>query len=133
MPTSAQGYNMLITPYYAALLALIFVALSFRVIRIRQQLKVSLGDGKDKQLKRAIRVHGNFAEYVPLTLMMIYFVEIQSHNALLIHWLCTVFILARLSHIYGVSQLKENLMFRVFGLFITGSVICTAAIVILMT
>ena len=123
---------MLITPYYAALLALIFVALSFRVIRIRQQLKVSLGDGKDKQLKRAIRVHGNFAEYVPLTLMMIYFVEMQSHNALLIHGLCTAFILARLSHIYGVSQLKENLMFRVFGLFITGCVISISAIAIII-
>jgi uncharacterized membrane protein YecN with MAPEG domain len=123
---------MLITPYYAAILALIFVALSFRVIRIRQQLKVSLGDGKDKQLKRAIRVHGNFAEYVPLTLIMIYFVEIQSHNALLIHGLCTVFILARLSHIYGVSQVKENLIFRVFGLFITGCVISISAIAIII-
>lgn len=123
---------MLLTPYYAAILALIYVALSFRVIRIRQQLKVSLGDGKDKQLKRAIRVHGNFAEYVPLTLMMIYFVEIQSHNALLIHGLCTVLILARLSHIYGVSQLKENLMFRVFGLFITGCVISISAIAIII-
>ncbi len=124
---------MLLTPYYAALLALIYVALSFRVIRLRQVLRVSLGDGNDKQLKRAIRVHGNFSEYVPFTLIMIYFTEVQSQNALLIHGLCIAFVLARLSHIYGVSQLKENLIFRVFGLFITGAVICTTALVILLS
>jgi uncharacterized protein len=123
---------MLITPYYAALLALIYVALSFRVIRLRQVLRVSLGDGKDKQLKRAIRVHGNFSEYVPFALIMIYFVEIQSQNTLLVHGLCNAFILARLAHIYGVSQIKEKLIFRIFGLFITGCVLSISAIAILL-
>lgn len=123
---------MLLTPYYAALLALIYVALSFRVIRLRQKLRVALGDGNDKQLKRAIRVHGNFAEYVPFTLVMIYFVEIQSHNLLLVHGLCSAFILARLAHIYGVSQIKENIAFRVVSLFITGAVLCMSAAVILI-
>lgn len=124
---------MLLTPYYAALLALIYVALSFRVIRLRQKLRVALGDGNDKQLKRAIRVHGNFSEYVPFTLVMIYFVEVQSHNLLLVHGLCCAFILARCAHIYGVSQIKENIVFRVVSLFITGAVLCMSAVVILIT
>ncbi len=123
---------MLLTPYYAALLALIYVALSFRVIRLRQVLRVSLGDGNNKQLKRAIRVHGNFSEYVPFVLIMIYFAEIQSQNSLLIHGLCNAFILARLAHIYGVSQIKEKLVFRVFGLSITGCVLCISAFAILL-
>jgi uncharacterized membrane protein YecN with MAPEG domain len=97
------------------------------------KLQIALGDGKDKQLKRAIRVHGNYAEYVPLTLIMIYFVEIQSQNLSLVHGLCIAFILARLSHIYGVSQIKENIMFRMFSLFITGCVISISAISIIMT
>ncbi len=124
---------MLLTPYYGALLALIYVTLSFNVIRLRMKLQIALGDGKDKQLKRAIRVHGNYAEYVPLTLIMIYFVEIQSQNLSLVHGLCIAFILARLSHIYGVSQIKENIMFRMFSLFITGCVISISAISIIMT
>jgi uncharacterized membrane protein YecN with MAPEG domain len=95
-------------------------------------MRIPFGDGKDKLLKRAIRVHGNFSEYVPLTLIMIYFVELKTNNLLLIHGLCSAFILARISHIYGVSQLKENMIFRVFGLFITGIVICTCAISILL-
>ena len=123
---------MLLTPYYASLLALIYVALSFNVIRLRMKLQIALGDGKDKQLRRAIRVHGNYAEYVPLTLMIIYFVEIQSQNLLLVHGLCSAFVLARLSHIYGVSQIRENIAFRTFGLFITGCVISISAISIIM-
>lgn len=123
---------MLLTPYYAALLALIYVALSYRVIRLRQQLRISLGDGKDKHLNRAIRVHGNFSEYVPLALIMIYFVEIQMQNSLLVHSLSSALIIARLAHIYGVNQLRENIAFRVFSLCITGLVICISAIVILV-
>ncbi len=123
---------MLLTPYYASLLALIYVALSFNVIRLRMKLQVALGDGKDKQLRRAIRVHGNYAEYVPLTLIMIYFVEIQNQSLLLVHGLCSAFILARLAHIYGVSQVRENIVFRTFGLFITGCVISISAIAIVM-
>ena len=123
---------MLLTPYYASLLALIYVALSFNVIRLRMKLQISLGDGKDKQLRRAIRVHGNYAEYVPLTLIMIYFVEIQNQSLLLVHGLCSAFILARLAHIYGVSQVRENIVFRTFGLFITGCVISISAIAIVM-
>ena len=123
---------MQLTPYYASFLALVYVALSFNVIRFRLRMRIPFGDGKDKLLKRAIRVHGNFSEYVPLTLIMIYFVELKTNNLLLIHGLCSAFILARISHIYGVSQLKENMIFRVFGLFITGIVICTCAISILL-
>lgn len=124
---------MLLTPYYAAILALIYVALSYRVIRLRQKLRVSLGDGKDKQLNRAIRVHGNFSEYVPLTLIMIYFVEVQVQNLLLVHGLSSALIIARLAHIYGVNQLRENIAFRVFSLCITGLVISISAISILVT
>lgn len=123
---------MLLIPYYSSLFALIYVALSFNVIRFRLKIRVPFGDGKDNRLKRAIRVHGNFSEYVPLTLIMIYFVEIQSQNLLLVHGLCCTFILARLAHIYGVSQLKENITFRVFGLFVTGCVLCICAISILI-
>jgi uncharacterized membrane protein YecN with MAPEG domain len=97
------------------------------------KLQIALGDGKDKQLKRAIRVHGNYAEYVPLTLIMIYFVEIQSQNLLLVHGLCIAFVIARLSHIYGVSQIRENIVFRTFALFITGCVISISAIAILLS
>ena len=70
---------MTILPVYAALLALLFVLLSIRTIRTRHSRKVALGHGDDPAMLRAMRVHANFAEYVPLALLLIYFVEATSH------------------------------------------------------
>lgn len=55
-----------ITMAYAGLLALMFVALSARVIVRRRSAHAALGDGDDNDLSRRIRAHGNFAEYAPL-------------------------------------------------------------------
>jgi uncharacterized membrane protein YecN with MAPEG domain len=49
-----------VTPFYAALAALILMILSFRVIRLRRRLSVGLGAGGHAKLVRAIRSHGNF-------------------------------------------------------------------------
>ena len=57
---------MVVTPLYAALLVLWFLVLTLRVLQNRQSTKVSLGDGGNTLLQRAIRGHANFAEYVPL-------------------------------------------------------------------
>jgi uncharacterized membrane protein YecN with MAPEG domain len=47
---------------YAALLALLFIALSVRTLRLRATLRIAIGDGGNERLLRASRVHGNFAE-----------------------------------------------------------------------
>lgn len=132
MTTTLASYSeiALISPAYAALFGLIYVFLSFQVIRIRMRLKIGLGDGKDRQLTRAIRVHGNFSEYVPLTLLLIFFVEVLSKNVFIIHILSISLLVARISHIYGVSQIKENIKFRMFSLFITGAVITISSLFI---
>ncbi len=123
---------MLLTSLYAAILGLIFVFLSFRTVRLRQKFRTSLGDGQQSLLQRAIRVHGNFAEYVPFALLLIYFVETQIANKLLVHVLCIGLLIARASHAYGVSQIKEKLRFRIFGTFSTGLIIGIAAIAIII-
>ena len=55
----------MITPLYAAIIALIFVVLSFRTLLLRRRLGIAIGTGENPILTRAIRVHSNFAEYVP--------------------------------------------------------------------
>ena len=55
-----------IVPFYASLLAALYFFLSLRVIRMRRRERIALGDGENARLERAIRVHANFAEYVPL-------------------------------------------------------------------
>lgn len=57
---------MRIVPLYAGVLTLFFMALSVRTIRLRGRLGIVIGPGEDASLQCAIRVHANFAEYVPL-------------------------------------------------------------------
>ncbi len=57
----------------AGLLGLLAVSLSVSVGRLRMQKKIYLGDGGDPEMLSAIRAHGNFMEYVPLCLALIYF------------------------------------------------------------
>ena len=57
----------------AGLLGLLAVSLTVSVARLRMQKKIYLGDGGDLEMLSAIRAHGNFMEYVPLCLALIYF------------------------------------------------------------
>ncbi len=120
------------TPFYAALLALIFVALSLRTIRLRRRYRVGVGDGNHAELQRAARVHANFAEYVPLALLLIYFAEIGGGAPLLIHILAITLLCGRLLHAWGVSRVRENYRYRTVGMVLTFSVIISASLSLLI-
>lgn len=115
------------TPIYAALLALLFIVLSIRTIRLRQRLRVAIGDGAQPLLQRAMRVHANFAEYVPIALLLIYFIEVETQPQWLVHALGIALLVGRMSHAYGVSQVHEKLQFRMTGMLLTFGVIILAA------
>jgi len=118
----------MIAPLYIAIFSLMFTLLSFRVIRLRQTARVAIGDGGDKALRRAIRVHGNFAEYVPLALILIFAAESLGMSAVWVHGLCLALLIGRLLHAYGVSQVKEPLLFRQLALSINGLVMIIASV-----
>lgn len=118
----------MIAPLYIAIFSLMFTLLSFRVIRLRQTARVAIGDGGDKALRRAIRVHGNFAEYVPQALILIFAAESLGMGAVWVHGLCIALLIGRLLHAYGVSQVKEPLLFRQLALSINGLVMIIASV-----
>lgn len=120
------------TALYAALLALMFVVLSIKVIGKRRQFQVGIGTNGEALLERAVRVHANFAEYVPLALVLMFLAEYSGLAPLYLHILGLTLLLGRLSHAYGVQQLKEPLKFRVFGMLLTFSVLLLSAIAILL-
>ena len=122
----------LITPLYAALFALVFVALSVRTLLLRRRFKVAIGTRQQPLLARAARAHANFAEYVPLALLLIYFLEIQTGSRLWVHSLCVALFIGRLCHAYGVSQLEEDFRFRVFGMAMTFTALISAALRLLL-
>lgn len=113
---------------YASLLVLLFVGLSVRTILLRGKLRIGVGDGGNESMLRAMRAHANFAEYVPLALLMILMLELNSANAYLIHFLCFILLLGRCVHSYGVSQIEENLKLRIFGMSMTFTALGIAAL-----
>ncbi len=110
---------MHIIALYAPLFGLLFFVLSLRTIRLRQKLQVGVGDGGNAELLRATRAHANFAEYVPITLIILYLMEASGGSHWLIHALTGLLLLGRALHAYGVSQVAENLRFRICGMALT--------------
>jgi uncharacterized membrane protein YecN with MAPEG domain len=110
---------MSVTPLYAALLTFLFVALSIRTLRLRRRLGIGLGDGQNEQILRAMRAHANFAEYVPLCLVLLFMLEALGAPAALLHALGCALLIGRCSHAFGVSRSPENYRYRVIGMALT--------------
>jgi uncharacterized membrane protein YecN with MAPEG domain len=121
-----------IVPVYAAIFAILFVTLSLRVIRSRRSTRVALGTGGNTTLERRIRVQGNFAEYVPLALILFAFIELQGWSRWLVHGLCLALLAGRLLHAYGVSQAAEDFRIRVTAMALTFSSLLVAATLLLI-
>lgn len=122
-----------IVPWYAALLALLFVVLAVRVIGSRRSERITIGAGRSAALERRIRVHANFAEYVPFTLLLLSMAELRGASPVLLHLLCLVLLAGRLSHAWGVSQDPEDFRFRTAGMGSTFAVLVGGATLIAAT
>ena len=124
-----------ITAFYAGLLGLMLVALSWRIMAMRAKLEVMVGDGGEKDLSVAVRMQGNFIEYVPMALLLIAFNEIIARPSWIIHALCLLLLAARLAHIHGMS--RKNAMGRgrrigammTFTVVVVASLLCIASMI----
>lgn len=117
-----------ITLLFASLLAIIFIALSVVVVRGRFIHRVSIGAGGKLPLERAMRIHANFAEYIPLALILLGLLEISGHRPGFLYALGTVLVVSRILHIVGMSLPKAPNPFRMFGMFGTWGVILVQAV-----
>lgn len=108
-----------VTPIYVGLLALLHLGLSLRVIRLRNTRKVSIGDGGDHDLKRAIRVHANFSEYVPLILGMLLILELNGIARGWLHAMGGALLGARVLHAWGLSRVHGRSVGRWIGTAVT--------------
>jgi uncharacterized membrane protein YecN with MAPEG domain len=115
-----------ITSFFAGLLALYFVYLAFAVIRLRQSNKVALGAGSVAELESAIRAHGNFAEYVPLGLILLGLLEAHVDRPVWVAVLGGLFVLGRVLHALALS--KANLKLRVRGMMMTFGALVSLAV-----
>ncbi len=88
----------------AGLLGLLAAALTVNVGRLRGKKRINLGDGGDPEMIAAIRAHGNFMEFVPLTLLLIY-VASDFHGFRTVAILSVLLLLARVMHAGGMLGL----------------------------
>jgi hypothetical protein len=120
---------MTITAFYAALLAALFLLLSIRVIGWRRMQRVELGDGENRELLRRMRVHANFAEYVPFTLLLMALAESMAPPRPLLHLVGLILVAGRILHAYGLSQTPQILRYRVWGMSLTFTALGIAALI----
>lgn len=121
---------MAVTPIYAGILAILFFVLSLRVSSLRHG-KVSFGDGGDARLQRRMRGHGNFAEYVPLILVMMAMLELSRFSIYLLHALGIALVVARLLHAYALSFAERFPFGRFWGTAITYTLLVVCGVLCL--
>lgn len=117
---------MIVTPFYTGLLALFFFVLSMRVVQVRG--RVSLGDGGDPVVLRRMRGQANFAEYVPLILLMMAFLELRHVGAPWLHVIGATLLVARLLHGVAFTFTSKWWFGRFFGTLLTFVILNVCAV-----
>lgn len=112
---------LLITSIIAAILTIIFIKLSFAVIGLRRKNKVGLGSGGHEDLERAIRTQANFAEYIPLGVILIACLELNGAPWWLVAIPGVSLIIGRLIHAKGMNTPPPDFSKRVLGMKFTFS------------
>jgi uncharacterized membrane protein YecN with MAPEG domain len=107
-----------VTAFYAGLLALGFIVLSIRVVQQRKTYRLALG-AQHRLVERAVRAHGNFAEYVPMALVLMALAEANRLPDWGRHALGVALLAGRALHAYGISREPEDLKWRAFGMGLT--------------
>lgn len=117
-----------ITATYAGLLGLLMLILAFRVVAVRRATSIGLGDGGNALLLSRIRIHGHFAEYVPLALILMLILEVNGASPALLHGLGIALVAGRLAHAQGLTMGTGANAGRLVGNLLTWGVILIAAV-----
>ena len=121
-----------ITVLWAAILGLLSLALAMQVVRARVTEKVIFGDGASVLMQQRIRVHGNFTEYVPLALLLLFMLELNgAWSAWVLNGLGGSLALARLLHAFGLSTSTGTTPGRFVGTVLTWLVILAECVLLL--
>ena len=116
---------------YAALLGLLAVVLTARVIMNRVRTGIQAGDGGDARLAQAIRAHANFAEQAPLALLLLALAEAGGTPAGWIHGLGIALLVARIANAWGLSSSLGATAPRQAGAGLTIAVVSATSLLLL--
>lgn len=101
------------------ILGIIFFVHCLRIIQGRGLTKTSLGDGGNDLMTRRIRIHGNFAEYIPLLMLILFMLEVKAISQVLLLAFALSVVVGRLLHFYGLYSNGSPMWARVWGMQLT--------------
>ena len=104
-----------ISLYFAAILGLLLVVLTYNVLFHRVRALVEAG-GTDEKADRIVRVHQNFGEYVPTGLALIIALEWSGAPDLYVWVGGGLFTIARILHAWGLTISPMASFGRVVGI-----------------
>lgn len=99
----------LLTPIVAGVLLLLVTLLAINVSMLRMRLKISLGDGGNKHMNKAIRAHANALEHGLPFILLLFFREQQVGCAGGLRAIAVAFVVARVLHAVGMLGGPFNL------------------------
>lgn len=118
------GGEMILLPVTlvtASVLGILYVFLSIAVSGERGRSKIGLGTGAEasaalgqehtaSRLLIAVRRHGHFAEYVPLSLILLALLELANTNRTVLIGLAAALVIARLMIVFGMGRPAPNVL-----------------------
>jgi uncharacterized membrane protein YecN with MAPEG domain len=121
-----------ITSLTAAVLAVVFLILTYQVIKVRSAAGISILHGDNMDLALKMRVHANFAEFVPLALIVMALAEIAGGNATALLVAGVLLVVSRIVIPFGISLERFNHPVRIAGNVGTHLSILTSVVLIIM-
>ena len=118
---------LMITGLYASILALLIIFLAFKVVSFRKTKSVGLGDDGHKGGLRAIRVHANAVEYIPMIVILMGLYESNGGSPMILHIVGSITVIARIFHAMGLSKSAGTTFGRLVGTLLTWIVTITLA------
>jgi uncharacterized protein len=83
--------------------AVVNLWLAVRISQVRGAASIFVGDGGDDRLVRRMRAQLNFAEYVPLILVLLALVELAAGSTVWLWGVGAALILGRILHAFGMD------------------------------
>lgn len=115
----------MITPVYAAILAILMCWLAMQVIKERSKNQIKYADGGIEALQRVRTAHSNAVDYIPISLILLVLLELNDGNIWVLHLAGIALISGRVIHAYGI--LNDKMRGRVLGMQITfGTIVMLA-------
>lgn len=104
-----------VTSLYTGIFVIFYLLLTYYVILGRWKYRVALGDKDNTHMRKRIRTHGNFYEYVPLVLICLLLLEIQNASTTLLHTIALLLLISRISHSVGLKISSGTSSYRACG------------------